>query len=141
MSKFLRLTTLWLWGGFIYYVIELAWRGYSHPSMFVVGGICFLLIGGINNWFSWSMGLVKQALIGAGIVTGTEFMSGLIINSGLGLNIWNYSDMPLNVAGHICLAYSLLWIPMSLIGIVLDDYLRWKLYREERPEYTIGKII
>ncbi len=42
MSRFLRLMTLWLWGGFIYYLIEVAWRGGSHPSMFILGGLFFV---------------------------------------------------------------------------------------------------
>jgi len=137
MDRILRVITLWLWGGFLYYVLELAWRGNSHPSMFICGGFCFLLIGGINNWFSWSMSLVRQALIGAGAVTTVEFISGLILNRRFGLGVWDYSEMPLNVAGQICLAYSLLWIPVSVMGILLDDYLRWKLYGEERPKYTV----
>ena len=137
MSVLVRTTTLWLWGGFLYYVIELLWRGYSHPAMFVVGGICFLLIGGINNYFPWTLGLAWQALIGTGIVTVVEFFSGIILNRWLGLGIWDYSGVPFNLLGQICLLYSFLWIPLSVVGIFVDDYLRWKLYGEERPRYTI----
>ena len=39
---------LFLIGGGIYLAIELWWRGYSHPSMFVLGGICFVFVGLIN---------------------------------------------------------------------------------------------
>ena len=137
MNNILRTVTLWLWGGFLYYVIEVAWRGYSHPTMFIIGGLCFLLLGGINNWFTWNMSIITQALVGAGAITFTEFISGVIINHGLSLNVWDYSAMPLNLAGQICLAYSLLWIPLSVIGIFLDDYLRWKLYGESRPGYYV----
>ncbi|MCL2677869.1 MAG: hypothetical protein FWE85_02315 [Clostridiales bacterium] len=49
-SRVITHMTMWLWGGFIYYLIELAWRGHSHPSMFVVGGICLLILGNINNF-------------------------------------------------------------------------------------------
>ena len=129
--------TLWLWGGAIYYALELAWKGCSHPVMFVIGGCCFLIIGGINNRFSWSMGLVWQTLICAGAVTAVELLSGLIFNIWLKLNLWNYSNLPLNVLGQICLPYSFAWIVLSAVGIYLDDYLRWKLYGEERPRYTI----
>jgi len=137
MSKFLRMTTLWLWGGFIYYVIEILWRGYSHPSMFVVGGLCFLLLGGINYYLPWRMGLVYQALLGGVIITAAEFISGLILNIWLGLNIWDYSDAPLNLMGQICLPYVFAWIGLSVVGIYLDDYLRWKLYGEQKPKYYI----
>ena len=137
MSKVLRTATLWLWGGFIYYCVELLWRGHSHPSMFIVGGICFLLLGVINNYLPWTMGLVKQALVGAATITAVEFISGLILNVRLGFNIWDYSDAPLNILGQICLPYSFAWIFLSVIGIFLDDYLRWKLYGEQKPHYTL----
>jgi len=137
VDRITRLATLWLWGGFIYYCIELLWRGYSHHSMFIVGGICFLLLGGINNFLPWKMGLVWQALIGAVLVTAVEFISGLIVNRWLGLNVWDYSDMPFNILGQVCLQYSVFWVFLSVIGILLDDYLRYRLYREQKPQYTL----
>jgi hypothetical protein len=87
VSKAVKNCTLWLWGGMIYYLIEVAWRGYSHPSMFVVGGLCFLLLGGINNWLPWNLGIVWQCLIGAVSVTAVELVSGLILNTFLGLKV------------------------------------------------------
>ena len=137
MSKFLRLMTLWLWGGFVFYCIELLWRGYSYPSMFVVGGVCFLIIGGINNYLPWSIGLVWQSLIGGAAVTVIELASGIVLNIWLGLGIWDYSHLPFNILGQICLLYSLIWVVLSTVGIFLDDYLRWKLYGEQRPKYTL----
>jgi hypothetical protein len=137
MSRILKYTTLWLWGGFIYYLIEIAWRGYSHPSMFILGGICFVAIGGINNYFPWHLGLVWQALIGAGVITVLELITGLIVNRWLGLGVWDYSGLPLNILGQISLLYSFFWIPLAAFAVWLDDYLRWKLYGEERPRYTI----
>ena len=138
MSKFIRLATLWLWGGFVYYCIELLRRGYSHSSMFIVGGVCFLIIGSINNYLPWSIGILQQALIGAVAVTTLELISGIILNIWLGLGVWDYSHLPLNILGQICLPYSLLWVALSAVGILLDDYLRWKLYGEQRPEYTLA---
>ena len=137
MSRFIHTVTLWLWGGFLYYAIEQIFRGHSHPSMFVLGGVCFLLIGGINNFFSWSMGLVKQAVIGAVMVTVVELVSGLILNRWLDLSVWDYSEMSFNLLGQICLLYSLAWIALSCAGILVDDYLRWKLFNEEIPQYRI----
>jgi len=129
--------TLWLWGGFVFYCIELLWRGYSYPSMFVVGGVCFLIIGGINNYLPWSIGLVWQSLIGGAAVTVIELASGIVLNIWLGLGIWDYSHLPFNILGQICLLYSLIWVVLSTVGIFLDDYLRWKLYGEQRPKYTL----
>jgi len=129
--------TLWLWGGGVYYCIELFYRGHSHISMFAVGGVCFLLLGAINNYLPWRMGLAWQALFGAVIITAVELTAGLIVNVWLGLDVWDYSGLPLNLFGQISLLYSLYWIPLAAVGIFLDDFLRWKLYGEQTPRYTI----
>lgn len=132
-----KITVLLFIGGTAYIFVELMWRGHSHISMFVVGGLCFVLIGCINEYLPWEMGLVWQSLIGAGIVTSMEFMSGVILNLWLGLGVWDYSTMPLNVLGQICLPFTMAWIPLSCVGIVLDDYLRYWLFDEERPHYIL----
>ena len=125
-------------GGLIYIGIELLWRGYSHWTMFILGGICFLLMGKINEAIPWNMPLWQQVLIGTLIITGLEFMTGCIVNLWLGWNVWDYSSVPFNILGQICLPYIFLWIPISLTGIVLDDVLRYYLFKEEVPHYNIG---
>ena len=137
MSRALRAATLWIWGGVVYYLIEMLWRGFSHPSMYVVGGCCFLLIGGINNFLPWTLGLVQQSVIGAAVITVAELISGLLLNVWAGLGVWDYSQMPFNVMGQICLPYSLLWVLVSAFAILLDDNLRWKLFAEQKPQYKL----
>lgn len=130
---------LFLVGGFVYMAIELMWRQKTHWSMGILGGICFLEIGLINEILSWELGIVKQAIIGASLVTINEFITGLIVNVWFGWNVWDYSNLPLNIMGQICLPFFFLWIVISIIGIVLDDYLRYRFFGEERPRYYIGK--
>lgn len=137
IDRALKAITLWLWGGFIYYAIELAWRGYSHPAMFAVGGLCFLIIGGINNVISWDLGFIWQALLGGAIITAVELTSGLVLNVWLGLGIWDYSALPLNFLGQICLPFSAAWVLLSGFAIWLDDYLRWRIFGEKKPEYKL----
>lgn len=124
-------------GGLLYVMIELAFRGRTHWTMFIVGGLCFWMIGLINEIIPWEMPLWKQCIIGAVIVTTVEFLSGCIINLGLGWNVWDYSNMPLNFLGQICLPFSLLWVLLSAVAIVLDDYLRYWMYGEEKPHYKL----
>lgn len=124
-------------GGTIYIMIEMLWRGYSHWSMFIVGGLCFVLIGLINEYYSYDIPLIWQMMIGACIVTVVEFVNGCIINLWLGLNVWDYSDMPFNIWGQVCLPYMVLWSLLSGVAIILDDYLRYWWFGEEYPHYKI----
>lgn len=45
-----RNAVLFAIGGTIYYMIELIWRGYSSLPMVLVGGLCFLFCGSINEF-------------------------------------------------------------------------------------------
>lgn len=132
-----KMVILLLIGGLIYYGIEVAWRGYSHWTMALVGGICFVVIGGINEFFPWTMPLALQGVIGACFITAMELVSGLILNVWLGLGIWDYSAIPLNFMGQICLPFGLLWILLSVVAVVLDDWLRYWFFGEERPHYVL----
>ena len=137
LKTILKYIFLFLVGGFIYYSIEIAYRGYSHWTMILLGGICFIALGNINNVLSWETPLIAQSLIGATIITVLEYITGLIVNIRLGWNIWDYSDVPFNIQGQICLPFFMVWIFVAAIGIILDDYLRYWLFKEKKPKYEI----
>lgn len=137
MKQIFKALILLLTGGVSYTLVEMAYRGHTHWTMFIVGGLCFYLIGLINEITPWEMPLISQCLIGAVIVTVMEFIAGSIINIGLGWNVWDYSDLPCNLLGQICLLFSSLWVLLSLPAIILDDYLRYWLFGEEKPHYYI----
>lgn len=118
-------------------VIEILFRGWSHWSMFILGGICFVCLGLINELIPWYMPLWKQMLIGMVIITYSEFVTGCIVNLWLGWEIWNYSNMPGNILGQICPEFSFLWFWISGVGIVLDDWLRYWIFGEEQPRYKL----
>ena len=129
--------TLLLIGGGLYVLLELIWRGRSHWTMFLLGGLCFIGIGLINELIPWDMPLWQQIIIGAGIVTALDFLTGCIVNLWLGWDVWDYSMLPGNVFGQICPQFFLLWLPVALIAIVLDDWLRYWWFKEDRPNYKI----
>jgi uncharacterized membrane protein len=137
MKKIVKGGILYLIGAFLYIIIEMIWRGYSHFSMFILGGICFICLGLINEIFEWSTPLWKQALIGATIITILEFITGCIVNLWFKWNVWDYSDLPFNVLGQVCLPFFAIWIFISILGIVMDDYLRYIIFHEEKPKYTL----
>ncbi len=134
MSKYMALLLI---GGVAYVLLELEWRQKSHWTMFLLGGLCFICLGLINELISWDMPLWQQVIIGACIVTALEFLTGCIVNLWIGWDIWDYSALPGNVLGQICPQFFVLWMPVALAAIVLDDWLRYWWFREERPHYKI----
>ena len=82
LNKFLTLFTT---GGSLYFIIEFLFKTFAsggtiHWSMFLLGGLCFVLIGEINEVIPWEMSIIKQGIIGAAIITSLEFISGVILN-------------------------------------------------------------
>lgn len=126
---------LFIIGALIYMGIELAFRGHTHWTMGIVGGLCFVIIGLLNEGYNWEMPFWKQCLIGACVITALEFVSGVVLNMILGLTIWDYSGIPLNLFGQICLPFSVAWFFLSGVAIVLDDYIRYWFFDEEKPHY------
>ena len=132
---FLRNTILFLIFGFAYIGIEIVFRGFSHISMFLIGGLCGVLIGLINEYFTYEMAICSQMVISSFIITTIEFLTGCIVNLWLGLNVWDYSDQQYNLLGQICLLFSTLGFFLSFAAIIVDDYLRFWLFDEEKPHY------
>lgn len=137
MKQLCKFSFLFAVGGGLYAAIEIAWRGYTHWTMAALGGMCFLICGGLNEWLSWDTLLWIQALICCLAITAAELAAGLMLNVWLGLDIWNYSGLPYNLAGQICLGYSCLWYLLSILAIMLDDWLRHWFFQEERPRYNL----
>ena len=127
---------LWF-GGSTYVTMEVLSRGYSHWTMFLLAGIIFIIIGLLNEIWTWEYSVVKQAGIGAIIATILEFITGIIVNIILKWNIWDYSNMFGNILGQICPLFTILWFFVSIIAIITDDLIRWKFFNEEKPKYKI----
>ena len=109
-----------LFGGALYYLLELLWRGRSHPSMVLLGGLCFWGLGRVGRL---RLSLPLRALLGAALVTCAEFFSGLLLNLALCWDVWDYSGQPGNLLGQVCLLYAALWVPLSGAGILLSGVL------------------
>lgn len=127
----LELPLLLLCGGVGYYGIETLFRGYSHWSMAICGAICFLGIYRINERWLF-LPLWVRATICAGLITSVELAAGCILNLWLGLGVWNYSEVPLNLWGQICLPFFVLWFLLSLGAAGLCRLIRKQIFL--RPE-------
>lgn len=137
MKYYLESLILFLIYGVAYYLIEVAFRGHSDLAMFVVGGVCGVAIGLINEVFTYETSLIVQGLIGMMIVTSIEFITGYILNVRMGLGIWDYSSLPFNIMGQVCLLFSCYWFLLSILVVVIDDFLRERLFGERREHYRI----
>lgn len=137
MKNVLKNLILFGGGGLLYILVELLWRGYSHWTMFLLGGLCFFYAGIQNEHTSWEKPLLLQSVQVALFITAAEFITGCIVNLWLGWNVWDYSGMPFNISGQICLPYSLLWVPLGMVAVITDDYARYWFFHEEKPEYRL----
>lgn len=113
----LRYFTVFVTGGVCYGLVEIMWRGHTHPTMIVTGGLCLVAISLVETHMKQNV-FVKAA-VGAAVITFVELLAGLILNRLLGMGVWDYSSVPLNLLGQICLPYSLLWYLLSIPAIYL----------------------
>ena len=113
MEKLRTDASLFLLGALGYPFLEILWRGYTHPTMALAGGLAAVLLYRINR--PLSRGFLPLRLLASGAaITLTELLFGVIFNLGFGMDVWDYSDLPLHFLGQICLPYSLLWCLLSL---------------------------
>ena len=113
-------------GGMGYVLIELLWRGYSHWTMALTGGMCFLLIYRTDIAFPEAV-MWKKCLAGSLIITELELTVGFLVNLLLRWNVWDYTNQPFNLFGQVCPVYSGLWfllcIPLSYLCAGLKRWL------------------
>lgn len=124
-------------GGSTYVTLEVLWRGYSHWTMLMLAATVFVVIGLLNEVWSWQTSLTLQVVTGTIVATVLEFVTGCVVNRWLGWAVWDYSNIPGNLLGQICPQYTAIWAILSLVAILLDDYIRWRFFGEEKPHYTL----
>jgi Protein of unknown function (DUF1113). len=142
MRRTCKAAALFIIGAAVYWSIEFSWRSLVgtlpvHWTMAALGGGLFLVLGNLNEHLSWEMSLTKQAVIGTAVITAAELIVGLILNVGLGLAIWDYSHLPFHFMGQISLGFCAAWFPLSIVGIMLDDWMRYWLFGEDKPHYSV----
>ena len=108
----MRNTALFALGGGAYVGLELLWRRRSYVSMFVAGGLSFLLLGKLRET---RLPNPVKPVAGAGMITAVELATGLLVNRDH--HVWDYRALPGNFKGQVCLPFFLLWIPVSMLGM------------------------
>lgn len=97
-----------LTGCFIYSLLEILSRGFTHWTMTLTGGVILTILYEMFTHLK-EVPFWQKCIIGSLIITAVEFTVGVTVNIILGWNVWNYSDMPFNILGQICLPFTVLW--------------------------------
>ena len=101
-------SVIWLIGSAGYSLIEILWRGFTHWTMAVTGGICFVVLYRLDRRHSRER-LPFKCLRGAAAITAIEFLVGCIVNLKLHWQVWDYSGSFGNLLGQICPLYTIFW--------------------------------
>lgn len=122
MKSIKRYGLFFIIGAIGYAAIEIIWRGHTHWSMMIAGGLAFVLFSIVSERLRGKNILVKAAVCGLG-VTAIEFVFGVIFNLWLKMNVWDYSYMPLNILGQICPVFTLMWVGLAIAFLPFADAL------------------
>lgn len=127
--------------GTIYYELETLFRGYSAVSMIICAGIIGVIVGSLNNIFSYEMLLQTQLFIGTIVATVCEGITGLILVKIYGYNpVWDYSDLwGTFFWGQCNIFFCLIWVVLVFVAILIADGIDYYLFDGERSYYKIGK--
>ena len=113
-------------GAMGYWALELIWRGRTHWTMPLMGGLCMVIFYAIANFMNEP--LWRKWILCSGCVTAAEFVVGAIVNVTLGWRVWDYSSLPGNLMGQICPLYSFYWALLSIPGVFFCNILRYFVF-------------
>ena len=128
----------------VYIAIEVIYRGFSYPLMGLCGGLALMIMDKINDYISWDIDIIIQGSIGSIIITFFELIIGEIsLHTDFLPIMWDYSNVLLNFDGVICLPFSLIWIGLSIIGILVADTINYYIINIQPCPYykCMGKVV
>ena len=118
-----ELSNIFIIGGILYGLIEIIFRGYTHWSMVITGGLCFLVFYVLNITLPTDS-LLLRCIVSVVVITTLEFYTGYIVNILLKWDVWDYSNLAYNLKGQICLTFSAIWFLFGIPMTFLANYLR-----------------
>lgn len=122
MKKYLLIPAEFTLGSLLYGLCEILFRGHTHWSMLLAGGLSLSLLGRCAR--REERPLWQSCIMGMSLITAVEFVTGCVVNLRMGLQVWDYSRRRGNLLGQICPLFSLCWLLLSLPGIWLCRRLR-----------------
>lgn len=126
MQKISSSVLVFLTGCFVYSLIEITARGFTHWTMTLTGGVILVVLYKMQTNIK-DISLWKKCIIGSLVITSFEFTVGVIVNIIMHWHVWDYSDMPMNLLGQICLPFTGLWflicIPAFYVCKIINNRL------------------
>ena len=141
MKQIVKQLTIFIVIGLTYFGIEMAVRGRSDVSMIICAGIIGVIVGLLNDIFSYDMLIQAQLSIGAIVATVCEGITGLILVAIYGFNpVWDYSSLwGTFFCGQCNILFCIIWAVLSFIAILIGDSIEYYIFNEdERPYYRIN---
>ena len=113
MRKAAEYAAVFAVGAVGYALIELFWRGRTHWTMMLTGGVCMAFIYHTEKKYSGAARW-KRCLADTEMISLCELTVGFFVNILLDWHVWDYSSLPFNIFGQICPLYALLWFLLCL---------------------------
>ncbi|MBQ8590907.1 MAG: hypothetical protein IJ486_10705 [Firmicutes bacterium] len=114
-------------GTVAYPLLEVAYRGYSHWTMALTGGLCFTALFVFQNAFP-ELAFWRKALLGALTIVTLELSVGTIVNLWLDWAVWDYTNLRFHYLGQISLVFSLIWYGLCSIFF----WIAGSIYKKEK---------
>ena len=127
MERAKEYSLVYVIGGLFYCLIEILWRGTTHWTMGLTGGLCLLLLHLINIKLV-RLNFFEKCLLGALTITAVEFSVGCLVNLMLHWDVWDYSGYPLNLLGQACAFYSVMWFLLSMPAYWISSFLQNRVF-------------
>lgn len=99
-------------GAIGYSLLEILWRGNTHWTMTLAGGICFSGIH-LANIYADTLSVWKKCFLGSALITIVELFTGIAVNLWMRWHVWDYSSQWMNFLGQVCPLFSFLWFLLT----------------------------
>ena len=120
-------------GAVCYGLLEIIWRGHTHWTMVLTGGVCVMILHW-SNMRNYYKSLWVKCAYGSMYITMVEFAVGWLVNIQMDMNVWDYSDQFMNIMGQVCLLYSIFWYLLTIPTVFLSNY-----FISRRPRGIVWK--
>lgn len=120
-----------------YSVLEICFRGYTHWTMMLTGGLAMTMVFRIYTTAK-PAGRLVRCLAGCVCITVLEYAVGTLVNCRLGMHVWDYSSLPYHWNGQVCPLFTALWFALC---IPADFFCAWineaVSYSQRSPGYRL----